>query len=178
MTPLWIFSLSISSYFRTLTGNLLPLLNPWLIVEITEMSVQPCMEWVPIKHIFLEVCFVEAKNSRLQACSVREEEKVLQGFLGVFDVLEHPLLCEYFLKNGGFSPAVGCRLQSCNFIKWEMRIIYWIFPQIFGAVTSKYCHENLWWSLIEFWAVDHTPNVLIKKWLHQRQFFPLFCHKL
>ena len=60
MTPLWIFHQRISSYFRTLTGN-----------------------------IFLGVCFVEARKSRLQACSIREET-VLQRSFGIFEILKHP----------------------------------------------------------------------------------------
>ena len=59
------------------------------------------------------VCFVETRNPRLQACSIREEEIALQSFFGVFKILEHPFPFEHFQQsicNRGFSPVVGCRL--------------------------------------------------------------------
>ena len=76
--------IDISSYFRALTGI-----------------------------FFLGVFFVEAGNSRLLACSIKEKETVWERFFGVFEILEHSFPSEHFQKsicNGGFSPVVDCRL--------------------------------------------------------------------
>ena len=57
------------------------------------------------EHFFLGVCFVKARNFRLQVCSVSKEEAVLQRFFRVFEILEHTVQSEYFQKsicNGGF----------------------------------------------------------------------------
>ena len=43
-----------------------------------------------IGNIFLGVCFVKARKSRLQAYSIREET-VLQRSFGIFKILKHPL---------------------------------------------------------------------------------------
>ena len=107
MTPLQIFSQRVSNYFRTLPAN-----------------------------IFLGDCFVEAGNSRLPVCSIREEEIVLQRCFGIFEILEHHFLSEHFLKsicNGGFSRLVGCRLQLCNFFNENCICFFWTFSKVFGA---------------------------------------------
>ena len=107
--------IDISSYFRALTGI-----------------------------FFLGVFFVEAGNSRLLACSIKEKETVWERFFGVFEILEHSFPSEHFQKsicNGGFSPVVDCRLQSCNLIKWEWQMFSMKFSKVFSAAISKYCHE-------------------------------------
>ena len=65
------------------------------------------------RKLFSWIYFAEAGNSRLQGCSVREEEAVLQRFFGVFEILEHLYPSEHFQKSickGSFSPVVSCRL--------------------------------------------------------------------
>ena len=59
-------------------------------------------------------------------------------------MLEHSLLSVHFQEsvcNGGFSPVLSCRLQSCNFIKWQLHMSLGIFFNVFGAAISKYDHE-------------------------------------
>ena len=81
---------------KILDSNLVTLIK-WLHYR-SFLSVFPaiCHFRILTGNIFLEVCFVEAGNSRLQACSVREEVTVLQKFLGIFEIFEHPFLSEHF----------------------------------------------------------------------------------
>ena len=101
-----------SDFFISITiphSNLLTLIKPLHYRSFLGKFLAISEHWQ--ETFFPGVCFLEAWNSRLQACRAREEETVLQRFFGIFKILEHPSV--HFQKsiyNGGFSPVVGCRL--------------------------------------------------------------------
>ena len=153
MTSLWIFPWQICKYFRELSRN-----------------------------IFIGVCFGWSRKFWAANCSFREKGRFLQFFfVEIFDILKYSHFSEHHQKCIGrgispavvaFSPTVGCRLESCNFMERKLHCIrfFWIFYKVLGGAISNTLVKT---SLMEFTKILWTMVCRIL-YVYQRQFFETF----
>ena len=129
------------------------------MILIKHNSLKPDIFFNPI---FIPGFSGSRSRVRVQVLEVaRKKGQICKDVFGIFKLLHYYFLSEHFPKfifSGVLNSIVGCRLfVHLHLKRTPKHKFFWIFSNFVSVQLFKTpSWNNLWQSLVEFWAVDYS----------------------